>query len=546
MPKKYVYLLILFAVAVLLLPSIQPALALEVTYPAIPAIGGGGSVTINGNSTLLDYVQYFFTFAIALVGIVAVISVVISGFQILLYAGSAEKISEAKERLLGSALGVILLFASFILIRTINPALVNPNVNGLPGQELTGVILVTDYTQRREADGSLTNLPAGDPNRFTMITAPQEIPNLPRPLPDVTFPSGRTYIGATASQSIRYKCTPPTNGIKGPALLVWRFSLPDFEIDRAKNGVVNPNTNYSAGEVDTILLECNTDPGNIVGITYSKSYQWRIEEPGVYFYLNDDCKGISSYVQTTPGSIPWFDGQENEEQTPRSMRITNSRQQQFGVILNQEASRPDGMCSTPFVFNNIPAGNLLLTARNNNNCFDITPNQLGFISDPQYAYIFRHVPVPAGGQVKLESQTLYVKVKATDFNGGFNERVWRLPSVYGGNLNNWFDAARDNQFHQLNPAIARPDPDDECKNPNEPCLKFTKSTGGSFMIILYAANETNLTDDVCQVYTAPENNFSSGGVGGALIGFIQANSNRWIFNSQRVLYDMFIIPMLAN
>ena len=141
MKRNYSIYILLFAATMLLVSMAQPALALEVTYPKI------GTFEITSDSTLLQYIEYFFAFAIAISGILAVVILVISGLQILVFAGSPEKINEAKEGLWAAVLGIVLLFASFIIMMTINPNLVNPSTQALPQSDPDGVFLDVQYTQ---------------------------------------------------------------------------------------------------------------------------------------------------------------------------------------------------------------------------------------------------------------------------------------------------------------------------------------------------------------------------------------------------------------
>src|SRR3990167_9096042 len=115
MYKKYRYLITIIVAVVLFLP-LQSALALEVTYPVLP-----GGYQITPGSSFGQYVQYIFVLMVLLGGIIGVISIVISGFQILLYAGSPAARTAALERIRGSVLGIILLMLSVIILRTINP-----------------------------------------------------------------------------------------------------------------------------------------------------------------------------------------------------------------------------------------------------------------------------------------------------------------------------------------------------------------------------------------------------------------------------------------
>src|SRR3989344_7195298 len=133
MNKKYKNLVILFALVFLFLSIGQSALALELQYPVIPGFpninctgfGTPAGCTRN-NQTAAHYLDYFFGLALIAAGIIAVVSLVISGIHLLASAGNPAAMADAKDRIVGPVVGIILLLFCFIILRTINPQLVNP------------------------------------------------------------------------------------------------------------------------------------------------------------------------------------------------------------------------------------------------------------------------------------------------------------------------------------------------------------------------------------------------------------------------------------
>lgn len=547
MLKKYISFLFIFTAAVLLISFAQPALALEVTYPQI------GDSTITSESGLLDYLQYFFLFSIAISGILGVMSIVFSGIQIMLAAGNPQAISESRERIFGAILGIALLLAAFIILRSINPALLNPSTTALPSQDPRGVLLETVFA------GIVVKTETAPINNPT-ITAP-------RPIPINILPEGIIRDGVNAalrlifqaqipntipsdrlSYRIRYSCNPPANGIEGQALLVWGYNLPNYEIDRARNGI------FEAGgvpQVDTYRLRCNTNQTNYFPLVIGGSYAWKAELPGVYFYLNppdanQSCWGISSEVYTDRSIIYGFDDHivddlgQTQDQTPKCIRIVNSRQQQFGVVLNEEETN-QGECTYPIMNKNVPAGVELVSRESKS----IPATAIGDSANPKYAYVFQHAAAPANGTISFNSDRLFVRLGANDFNHVlYGDRAYRLPDEYD-DVSGLIRSVAGNVDNRLNRNLAPAAT--ECNTPND-CLKSTKSVNGSYRVILYAGNEENWSNEACQMYTCQENNFRdlTGAVGGFLGDvFAPINSNRWIYNSQRKLYDMYVIPMPA-
>src|SRR3989338_10279183 len=118
MNKKYAPLITFFALFFTLLAVGGSALALELSYPTLP-----GGATITSSSKLPQYLNYFFVLATAAAGLLGVISLAIAGFGFFKSIGNPAAASEAKDRIRGSLLGIILLLLSFILLRSINPQL---------------------------------------------------------------------------------------------------------------------------------------------------------------------------------------------------------------------------------------------------------------------------------------------------------------------------------------------------------------------------------------------------------------------------------------
>ncbi len=111
---------LLFVVCCLLFVS--PALAqfrLETGLPGVP----GGQLTTG--KELPEYINYLFIFGLGSIGILALGVMMFGGIQYILAAGNAAKTEDAKEWIKSALYGLALLFASYLILRTINPDLVN-------------------------------------------------------------------------------------------------------------------------------------------------------------------------------------------------------------------------------------------------------------------------------------------------------------------------------------------------------------------------------------------------------------------------------------
>ena len=74
--------------------------------------------------SLVDFLQWAFVFAIAAAGILALLMIMIAGFQYITAAGSEARAGAAKSRIQNAIIGLILALCSYLILNTINPDLV--------------------------------------------------------------------------------------------------------------------------------------------------------------------------------------------------------------------------------------------------------------------------------------------------------------------------------------------------------------------------------------------------------------------------------------
>lgn len=142
--KKYIFIIILlFAISLaLLVISYKPYAAtaqvqLETGLPNIP----GGQLP--AGQELPSYINYLFIFGLGLIAFLALGQMMLGGLTYILAAGNAAKVEDAKDTIFQALLGLGILLVSYLLLRTINPDLVNlrnPNLTPIQfqGQQLTG------------------------------------------------------------------------------------------------------------------------------------------------------------------------------------------------------------------------------------------------------------------------------------------------------------------------------------------------------------------------------------------------------------------------
>ncbi len=122
--------------------SYKPLAKLPGIPPVIdPGLETGGE----GSFTLPMYIKTLVRIAIGVIGILAVIMIVISGIQYMATGMVSEK-EGAKQKLTGAVFGLILAVSSVLLLRTVNPQLVELDIG-------RGVLM--DCTQKRDASGNL-------------------------------------------------------------------------------------------------------------------------------------------------------------------------------------------------------------------------------------------------------------------------------------------------------------------------------------------------------------------------------------------------------
>ena len=125
--KRYIFIIILlFAISCALLAiSYTPYAAmaqvkLETALPDLPNASASSAA-----SGLPGYIKYLFIFGLAAITFVALAQMMIGGITYILAAGNVAKVEDAKDTIKQALLGLGLLLVSYLLLRTINPDLVN-------------------------------------------------------------------------------------------------------------------------------------------------------------------------------------------------------------------------------------------------------------------------------------------------------------------------------------------------------------------------------------------------------------------------------------
>ena len=99
-----------------------PASAQYKLETGLPNVAGG---QLPANQELPSYINYLFIFGLGLITVLALGQMIIGGMMYILAAGNAAKMEDAKDHIYQALLGLGLLLASYLLLRTVNPDLVN-------------------------------------------------------------------------------------------------------------------------------------------------------------------------------------------------------------------------------------------------------------------------------------------------------------------------------------------------------------------------------------------------------------------------------------
>lgn len=133
MKKNIKYILIIISLFVF-----QFVHALEISYPNI------FGYEITNKSEFVDYVSYAFAFLISIGGVILVAVIIMAGIDFILAGGDSSKVSQAKKRIKDGFIGLTILLFSYLILNTINPAILgieNPDLEKCVGG---GIILTIE------------------------------------------------------------------------------------------------------------------------------------------------------------------------------------------------------------------------------------------------------------------------------------------------------------------------------------------------------------------------------------------------------------------
>jgi len=121
----------------------------------------------NPSSGLPQYINYLFIFGLGAIAFLALAQMMIGGITYILAAGNVAKVEDAKDTIQQALLGLGLLLVSYLLLRTINPDLVNlrnPKLTPISLQIKTSTQSAEEFLKeyQKQFSGSNVNATTGE------------------------------------------------------------------------------------------------------------------------------------------------------------------------------------------------------------------------------------------------------------------------------------------------------------------------------------------------------------------------------------------------
>ena len=248
-------------------------------------------IGVGENPSIGEYVVYIFKGIAGAAIAISTVSFAVGAIGLM--NPNVEAHNDAKDRMKGAVLGLILTLSSFAIISTINPQLKDLTLTELP--ESTGVFL---------ASGS------GESGK--LIECPKQVADLST-MNDYT--------------TIEYKCGDSSNQQK---ILVWNYPQKNLE-----------SGNQDLTQVKVETLSCGQT------LAASQSFRWDYETEGIYFYLDEGCTQYASSANTASSdNLP-----SPFAEKMKAVKIINGFYD-YGALFHSSSSlKEGGSCSSKPIVN---------------------------------------------------------------------------------------------------------------------------------------------------------------------------------------------------
>lgn len=119
---------------ILLLALPQSSRAADIKFtPQISGLDYKFDATDKTTGNIARYVRAIYNYGIGIIGILAAVVLMIGGVLWIVAGGNATQIGEAKSWIGAALTGLVLALTSYLILNTINPALVNLQITQIPG-----------------------------------------------------------------------------------------------------------------------------------------------------------------------------------------------------------------------------------------------------------------------------------------------------------------------------------------------------------------------------------------------------------------------------
>lgn len=251
--------------------------AMEITYPEIKTITGE-TIQITDETTPTGVLVYLFYILVSLGAVVALVVLVLAGLNLVMAGGEISKVSGAKKQIMGAAIGLVVLFSSYLILSIINPELLKIKANPIDCDKVPICIEFTRVFIKINPDGT-------EDKKFKTAT-------------EMSIPSANTNLVLQEGESIFIK---KYTGLKE----IWGFPEADFKGTPIK---IYQSANSDLNEVVTDK-ELSPFSGSQI-----KSYKIVNKNEGIYLYDNINLEigdgkiapfytnaSISDFSKTNPG-----------------------------------------------------------------------------------------------------------------------------------------------------------------------------------------------------------------------------------------------------
>jgi len=158
----FIILLLLF------IPIFLLAAGTEVNYPNVPHVPTPGTGT-----TFPQYVKYLFNLAIRIMGIVALGVLVWAGFLYLTSGGDVNQKEQAKEKIGGAFLGLLVFLFSYLILYTINPKLLELSLQ--EAEPTGGIYLIESNGKRHFINDTTDTMSYSNINQIEFVSPPSSL-----------------------------------------------------------------------------------------------------------------------------------------------------------------------------------------------------------------------------------------------------------------------------------------------------------------------------------------------------------------------------------